>query len=118
VKTFFPQNREDTYQFRANKIIYLVRHPIDVMPSYAGLVFTMSHSLEPARDWKEYNCWHPFLNKIVPQWQQYHNYMLAQSKKTPTFFLSYELLMTKPEETLTDLFCFLLDQESLEGTLL
>lgn len=88
------------------------------MPSYAGMVFTMSHSLEPEKLWKEYHCWQPFLTKIVPQWQQYHNLMVAQSAITPTFFLTYELLVHQPLKALTDLFCFLLDVDSLEGTLL
>ena len=37
--------------------------------------------------------------------------------KIPTYFLRYEDLKLRPEPVLLDLFRFLLDAESLEGTL-
>ena len=47
-----------------------------------------------------------------------HSKVLSDAAaKIPTFFMRYEDLKLKPEPVLTDLFCFMLDVESLEGTL-
>lgn len=38
--------------------------------------------------------------------------------ETPTIFVTYEQLILAPEPALTDIFCFLYDVKSIEGTLL
>ena len=43
--------------------------------------------------------------------------MIEIAKETPTFCLNYEMLMADPEPVVKQLFCFLLDVESVEGTL-
>ena len=40
------------------------------------------------------------------------------SKALPTYFLRYEDLLTKNKELLTELFCFLLNVKSIEGTVI
>lgn len=42
---------------------------------------------------------------------------MKQSKLTPTFFLTYEQLLLSQEQAISDLFCFLLDVTSIEGTI-
>ena len=40
------------------------------------------------------------------------------SKATPTYYLRYEDLCTKPTEILKELFCYLLNVTSIEGTVI
>ena len=48
-----------------------------------------------------------------------HEFALESiSNKIPTLILRYEDLVLNPEKELTDLFCFLLDVPSIEGTVL
>ena len=51
-------------------------------------------------------------------WVTYHDRLLAQSKVTPTYFVTYEQLIIDPTRTLKDMFCFLYDVKSVSGTLL
>jgi len=51
-------------------------------------------------------------------WNDYHDFMRKQSKETPTFFLTYEQLILDPAPEIKKLFCFLFDQESIDGTVL
>lgn len=41
-------------KFRADKIIYISRNPIDVFPSFAVLMSAASHSVTPQKPWNEY----------------------------------------------------------------
>lgn len=50
----------------------------------------------------------------VRAWKEMYNYWLAQD--IPLFILRFEDLLTQPEETMTDLFKFLLKTDDLEGT--
>lgn len=43
--------------------------------------------------------------------------MMEVAKETPTFCMSYEMLLLDPEPIVKQLFCFLLDVDSVEGTL-
>ena len=46
-----------------------------------------------------------------------HKYVMKTiSKEIPTLILRYEDLVLNPEKELTNLFCFLLDVKSIEGT--
>jgi hypothetical protein len=48
---------------------------------------------------------------------EYHRRMIEQSKTTPTFFLTYEQLITEPQKIITALFCFLLGVTTLKDTI-
>ena len=82
-----------------------------------SLFLTGSHSLEPLRPWNEYRFWPQFLNIFIPIFKTFHETIVEQAQRTPTFFLTYEQLISDQEQTLKALFAFLLDVESVEGTL-
>jgi hypothetical protein len=46
------------------------------------------------------------------------NILLNANQGVPTLFLTYEMLITETEQTLTDIFKFFLDVPSLEGTVI
>lgn len=54
---------------------------------------------------------------MLPLFNRFYQSLIQQSKLTPTFFLTYEQLVLNPEPVVKDLFRFLLDAESIEGTL-
>lgn len=47
-----------------------------------------------------------------------HDAVYKQSKQTPTFFIRYEDLKLNPLPTLKDLLAFMLDVETIEGTVI
>jgi len=55
---------------------------------------------------------------MIPMMVDFHAYMVEQATKTPTFNLSFEDLRQDPEPVLQEMFAFMLDVPSLEGTVL
>jgi hypothetical protein len=48
----------------------------------------------------------------------FHNVLFEQSKVTPTFFLNFEDLKLNANSVLKELLAFMLDVESIEGTVI
>ena len=98
-----------------------MRNPVDAIPSYINLFSSCAHSLQPVKPFRET---HPknwdFLVKLVVG--VYKNYCRMEMERMqhslPTYFIRYEDLCTKPVETLSELFCFLLNVKSIEGTVI
>ena len=99
----------------------IVRNPIDIFPSDASLRILKSHSLE----------FNEKINRCYPKWWDeyvkvniermklnYETVVNTISQEIPTLFLRYEDLVLNPEKELTNLFCFLLDVTSIEGTII
>ena len=101
-------------------MLVIARNPIDVIPSFANLVNTQSHSLEVN---ERYNIdtpefWEQWVAGLTAEIKANHeNVMTEISSQIPTFYLRYEDLKVDPEPVLIDMFCFLLDVDSLEGTM-
>ena len=99
----------------------IVRNPIDVFPSLASLMLTGSHSLEFNEKINERfpKFWNEWVSSKVQNMKYNHEFVLESiSNKIPTLILRYEDLVLNPVKELTDLFCFLLDVPSIEGTVL
>jgi len=82
-----------------------------------SLIITQAHSIEPKRPWSEYKIWKKFIDYHIGTFRRFDEYMRKQAEKTPTFFMSYEQLILNPGPAVKDLFCFLLDVKTIEGTL-
>lgn len=117
IKTHAPLTQDLPCAFEADKVIYITRHPIDVFPSMMSLMFTQCHSIEPSKKWSEFKIWNTFTEHMLPKFAMFHDKLMKQSISTPTFFVSYEQLNIDPEPIVRDLFCFLLNVKSIEGTL-
>ena len=98
----------------------IARNPIDVIPSFANLCNTRSHSIELNEqyhvDFPQY--WDQFVRQMILNIRDNHTVVMNSiAKEIPTYFMRYEDLKLNPVPALTDLFCFLLDVPSIEGTI-
>ena len=118
-KTHYPLGRSENERFNAEKMIVIARNPIDVMPSLANLVNLSSHSLEINERYDKVDpvWWQSWVTGQTGKMKQNHDRVIELAREIPTFFMRYEDLKINPEPVLTDLFCFLLNVDSLEDTL-
>ena len=83
------------------------------------MVVLLSHSLEATVPMTEIEEWHKiFVPTMVRRIKEFHINVQATAEHIPTFYLTYEQLILEPEQTLTDMFQFMLGVDSLEGTVL
>ena len=79
-----PKNFSDTSEsFNAQKMIVIVRNPLDVILSFANLMLLQSHTLEPNElyhqqfpDW-----WEKWALKIAKEIADSHNYVIRTIAK-------------------------------------
>jgi hypothetical protein len=121
VKTHFPLRNEFELKFNANKQFVLMRNPIDVIPSHTTLINTTSHSLTPTEDYHidfpEYWKWIVDVEvNAIKAFFERNKHLVSQ--QIPTYFIRFEDLMTEPQRVLTELFCFIFEVPSIEGTVL
>jgi len=100
-------------------MIVIARNPLEVIPSFANLANTQSHSLEINEqyhvDFPE--IWWEWVSKMTGNIKKNHEDVYEDlARVLPTYFMRYEDLKLNPEPVLTELFCFLLNVTSLEGT--
>ena len=119
-KTHYPHDIPGSEPFSAQKMIVIARNPIDVIPSFANLVNTHSHSLEINEtyhvDFPEF--WDQWVLKMSATMRKNHSEVLnSLARSIPTYFMRFEDLKLDPVPVLTGLFCFLLDVPSIKGTI-
>jgi len=118
-KTHHSLEMPEATKFTANKNIAIVRNPIDVMPSLAYLINTTSHGItfreKINEEFPDY--WNTWIENNSKALQHFHTVMTKNcASAIPTYFLTYEDLKTNPEPVVLEMFQFLLDLPSLEGT--
>lgn len=87
-----------------------------------NMIVCLTHSGQPRqqynvdfpKEWKDW--WERFM--LPPYREYYRQHEEVTSQAIPTYFLRYEDLIAKPVEVLTELFCFLLNVPSIEGTVI
>ena len=107
-------------KFSAQKCIAIVRNPIDQLPSMALLMNCMSHSLQSEVP----------LNELDPVWWERLVHMMSPmvninvlemrehlEPAIPTYYVRYEDLVIDPKPVLMELFAFMLEVSSIEGTI-
>ena len=107
-------------KFPAEKCFSIVRNPIDLLPSFALLFITMSHSMTITPPVNEHDpaFWDTFIKKISTFINDQTLAMRRQMEnEIPTYYIRYEDLVLNPQPVLTELFKFMLDVPSLEGTI-
>ena len=121
VKSHYPLVVPNCGSFRANKTFICVRNPLDVLPSYANLVNTLSHgnklSYELHEECPEWWSW--WVKKQTFEMKRFFKVLIDETitqGTNPLYIVRYEDLVLQPKETLMSLFCFLLDADSLEDT--
>ena len=132
VKTHFPE-RLGGAQIAVHKCLLVVRNPLDCIVSMYNMIATGSHStgigasnyIGPESKRATLNAagkfqalWEEYVQQEVEVWREYHAYWLHKDHKVPVFVVRYEDLLLRPEETLCQVFCFLLNERSVKGTLI
>ena len=100
-------------------MIVIVRNPIDIIPSYAGLFLSKSHTFEfenslPDEFPEWWDGWVTAMCENINIGKEFTIKNIAS--QIPTYVLRYEDLKTNPVPVLKEMFCFLLNVESIEGT--
>lgn len=85
-----------------------------------NLIGTMTHNKsinEKLLDQPEWAIHVEQEGKLVAKWMNYW-INVAKKKETPVYFIRFEDLTSNPKETLSDVFSYFLDVESIEGTII
>ena len=120
VKSHSPWVMLEAPVFYANKVIVIVRNPMDTNLSWLHLVATMCHSEKSPFNYEElypnyFDWW------VKDCCTHVNNWMLtlmndAKFRNVPTLFLRFEDLVMNPEKELTNMMRFLLGRNDLAGT--
>ena len=102
-------------------MIVIVRNPIDIIPSVANLYISKSHSFEfenslPDEFPEWWDDWVTAFCENIKTSQEFAIKNIAN--QIPTYVLRYEDLKTNPVPVLMEMFRFLLNVKSIEGTVI
>ena len=107
--------------FNANKSFMVVRNPLDVFPSYAALMNTMSHGNKPDYDipveYPEWWAW--WVHTVAKQMKDFFRIIRRdyfETKRCPLYIVRYEDLCLQKKETLMGLMQFILAEKDLKGS--
>ena len=108
-------------KFYTNKIFLIVRNPLDSIFSQANLSQTRGHSLQVENeyhvDFPEW--WDKFVKSKIALIKEFFEFVHSKmDPQVPIHFMRYEDLVVRPNDELCKLFSFLLDVESVEGTVI
>jgi len=115
VKTHFPANN-GFKPYEADRIILLIRSPLDSLVSYFNLEGAKSHSKSLDKD--DYvnfdETWSAWIKQELSVWRDFTDYYL--NCPVPLHVVRYEDIIGRQEETLVELFQFMMRTDHLEGT--
>ena len=116
VKTHYPERYGKT-KFYAERIILLVRNPLDSITSLFNMVCTGSHNRSvDDQDFVNFpDLWQEFILQEIGVWKDFHDFWL-KSKKAVIHLIRYEDIVSHPLAALSDLMKFILNVEDLKGT--
>jgi len=103
---------------KSNKVINCVRNPFDTIASTMCFLPTLIQSEEYNERFNDFpEQFDKFIRESVEGLKEYHERVTTTqiAKTVPTLIIRYEDLRTDPQTVLEQIFCFLLDVESVEG---
>lgn len=109
-------------QFHSSRSLVIVRNPLECYPSYMNLMTHCSHALtsnEPLNSFVEE--WDESVKLLTAYAKQYYETLIKVFRDRtdmPFHIVRFEDLRRDTYETMTEVFRFLLNAESLEGTVL
>jgi len=115
IKTHYPERYGKT-KFYAERCVLLVRSPLDCITSLFNMVCSGTHdlSIEDADFTRFPNHWAEFIQQEISVWKDFHDFWLKA--KIPVHVIRYEDVVLAPRPTLCELFKFILNVNTLEGT--
>jgi len=118
VKSHSPWIMPESPLFTANKVVVVVRNPLDCIPSFLSLCSMGNHSQKPPFNYEEkypnfWAWWVRFCGGHINQW---FKHLMTESKfrDAPMLFVRFEDLLMNPE--LRSMMSFLLGERDLAGT--
>jgi len=107
--------------FDCDKLLVIVRNPLDVLYSMHCFCSTQNHAIKPEFDVdKKYpEEWDFFIRQTIPCYKRWFEMVTADCKAegmVPHYFVRYEDICCNPKETYEEIFKFLLGVDDLKGT--
>lgn len=117
IKTHFPERFGKT-RFGAERVILLVRNPLDCMTSLFHMVVTNTHDLSiQEEDFLKFPFeFSQYIEQEIGVWQEFHDFWLQAD--IPVHIIRYEDIVLNPRYALTKLMEFILNVDSIEGTVI
>lgn len=102
-----------------NKCILLVRNPLDSILGLFHMLATRSidNKMSDIEFEELADAWDEFVRQEICMWRDFYNYW-ALEPLIPTYIVRLEDLYEEPRSTLTELFKFILNTKSIDGTLI
>ncbi|CDW71074.1 fbox domain containing protein [Stylonychia lemnae] len=121
-KSHYPMQTFHVGMSKANRVITTIRNPLDTTISCYELFCTHMQSFCFSDQYYEEKRDHftKFLQSNLIAYQQYVKQLQEESLEqgVPFYYVRYEDLLVKPQETLEELFKYMLGVENIEGTLI
>jgi len=120
-KAHHPCKQPSVLNMVSDKVICIVRNPIDVIPSMGQITNTLSHSaqLEFSMD-KEYpEWWDWFVKHQTDTMARYFDVLYkhtVEQKKNPILFVRFEDMVSNKQPSLVAISKYLLDLDDITGT--
>jgi hypothetical protein len=120
VKSHSPWVMTFSKKFNCNKILFVVRNPLDSFMSWLELVQNGNHTTKCSFEIQdEYpNYWNEWVNDITEIFGKWFDVHLKDMKnrECPILFIRFEDLLTDPEPQLMNIMRFFLGVKDLTGT--
>lgn len=120
-KTHYP-GRCNAVVLKANKVIVLVRNPIDVLLSHYNYIQTSSHALSIKEDFHIVNeaHWKDFVKREIKIQRDFMQFWIdkAEKREVAVHFVRFEDINKDPAKVLEGAFQFVLGLPTLEGTVI
>ena len=120
VKSHSPWIMHEAPVFHSNKVIVIVRNPLDTNLSWLHLVAMANHAVKSPFDYEKmypnyFDWWVKDCCKYINSWMLQ---MMKDSKfrQVPMLFIRFEDLVMEPEPQLYNIMRFMLGKKDLTGT--
>lgn len=120
IKTHSPWCMPFAPLFCGNKVVTIVRNPLDVIISWLNLVCMANHNTKAPFNYDEkfpkwWDWWSKDCARLIGEWYKV-TMRDAALRKVPTLWVRFEDLVMDPEPHLYDLMRFMLGEKDLSGT--
>lgn len=100
---------------KCNKILCCVRNPYDCISSLMHFLPTLNQEGQINEKFSQIpEVWDKLVKEATDSQERYYR-ELSEVKEVPIYYIRYEDLYVNPQKTLEEVFCFLLDLETIEG---
>ena len=120
IKTHSPWCMPFAPLFKSNKVVCIVRNPLDVIVSWLNLVCMANHNSKAPFNYNEkfprwWDWWAKDCAEIMGRWYKVHMDD-AKLRKVPILWVRFEDLIIDPEPHLHNLMRFMLSEKDISGT--